>query len=133
MADFILVVDDDVTLAQVIVDSLEAKGYKATWTSDAWQTVIQAEALKPLLVICDIRLPSFGTGVDAYRNFRKNRHLKEVPVIFITGLNPLEAKPLVPTDDPRVRLLFKPLDMALLEKSMTELMGERKPPQKKGR
>ncbi|MBI4678437.1 MAG: response regulator [Elusimicrobia bacterium] len=133
MAAFILVVDDDVTLCQVIVEYLESKGYKATWTADAWQTVIHAEALKPLLIIADIRLPAFGSGVDAYRSFRKSRYIKDVPVIFITGLNAQEAGPLVPTDDPKVRLLFKPLDMGQLEKAIGELIGEKEPPQEKAR
>ncbi|MBI5210044.1 MAG: response regulator [Elusimicrobia bacterium] len=124
---FILVVDDDVTLAQVVVEYLESKGYKATWTTDAWQTVIQAEALRPKLIICDIRLPVWGTGVDAYRNFRKNRFLKSVPVIFITGLNAQEARPLVPIEDPLVRLLYKPLDMGQLEKAIDEFLGEKRP------
>ncbi|MFA6318599.1 MAG: response regulator [Elusimicrobiota bacterium] len=123
MARFVLVVDDDVTLAQVIVEYLESKGWKATFTSDAWQTVIQAEALRPLLIVCDIRLPAFGTGVDAYKNFRKSRTIKDVPVIFITGLQPSEARPMVPTSDPKVRLLFKPLDMGQLEKAIVELIG----------
>ena len=123
----ILVVDDDATLVEAVTDRLRTAGYRATAAYDRAEAVIQADALKPALVICDLKMPIFGTGADAYSDFRGNPRLKNVPVIFITGIPLEEAKRVVPFDDPRVRLMHKPIDWVMLEQAIHELIGEHRP------
>ena len=117
----ILVIDDDPAVVDVLVDALSKSGYRVTSANDAMQAVIQAEGVKPAVVIMDIAMPHFGTGLDAYRNFRKIRELKEIPIIFFTGMKPSEAKRLVPTDDPKTRLMFKPISLNKMEQTIYEI------------
>ncbi|MBI5209765.1 MAG: response regulator [Elusimicrobia bacterium] len=127
--DWILVVDDDKNVVDLLMDFLQSKGYQATSANDARQSYIQAESLRPKLIITDVMMPAWGTGVDAYKNIRKNRYLKDVPIIFVTGLSPQEAQAmLVPVQDPRVRLMHKPVDLPALEKLVLEMLALAKLP-----
>jgi len=123
----ILVIDDDPAVAEILVNTLCVWGYRATSANDAMQAVIQAEGLKPGLVIMDIKMPNFGTGLEAYRKLRKIPELKDTPVIFMTGLDPDDARKLVPTDDPKVRLIFKPIALTILKQWICELIDKASP------
>lgn len=118
----VLVIDDDPVFAEMVADHLNSLGYRASTAWDAKQALIQAEGLLPLIIVTDINMPIWGSGIDAYKKIRQHRRLKKVPVIFVTSLKPESVKDMMP-DDPGVRLLFKPLDMQLLERSIRELTG----------
>lgn len=131
MRPFILVVDDDPNIASLVTESLENKGYRVSFCTDAAQAVIQSEGMKIGLLILDIMMPAFGSGIDAYNNIRKNRNLsKELPIIFLTGLKPEQAGRMVPKNDPHVRLLHKPTTMTKLQAAIRELTGDRLLPAK---
>lgn len=126
MRPFILVVDDDPNIAELVTETLESKGYRVTYCTDAAQAVIQTEGTNIGLLILDIMMPAFGSGIDAYRNIRRNHNLsKELPIIFLTGLKPEQTARMVPTDDPNVRLLHKPTTMTKLQTMIRELTGDR--------
>ena len=114
-------------MVQLVTERLRLAGYRATVATDRAEAVIQAGAVKPALVICDLNMPNFGSGADAYADFRSNPKLKGVPVIFMTGLPLEQAKRFVPFDDPLVRLMHKPLDWVMLEQAIQELIGEERP------
>ena len=131
MRPFILVVDDDTNIATLVTESLENKGYRVTYCTDGAQAVIQTEGTNIGLLILDIMMPAFGSGIEAYNNIRKNHNLsKELPIIFLTGLKPEQAKRMVPTGDPRVRLLHKPTTMTKLQAAIRDLTGDSLLPQK---
>lgn len=121
---YVLIVEDDPNIASMIGDYLETKGVSwRTECTDALQAVIQAEALNVGVVLMDIMLPGFGSGVDAYKAFRQNPRLAQVPVIFMTAMNEPQARALLPKDDPKVRLMLKPLDLAALHRAILEVAG----------
>ena len=124
MRSFILVVDDDPNIAEMVTESLETKGYRVTYCLDAAQAMIQTEGTNVGLLILDIMMPQFGSGIDAYKNIRNNHNLSnELPIILLTGLKPEQAEAMVPKEDPRVRLLFKPTPMSKLQATIQELTG----------
>ncbi len=124
MKPYILVVDDDKEIARLITDYLEQQGYKVTSCNDAKQALIQAQSVRVGLLILDIMMPGFGSGIDAYESIRSNSHFsKNLPIIFLTGLKPAEAEKLVPKDDPFVRLLHKPTSITVLQNTMNELFA----------
>ncbi len=126
MKPFILVVDDDPEVAPMLADSLEAQGYRVTYCMDAAQALVQLENMHVGLLIADIMMPGFGTGVDAYRKIRAKPNQKQVlPAIFLTGLTPVEAAKHVPKGDPYIRLLHKPASLAHLLKTIKELTGDK--------
>ena len=121
---YILVVDDDPNVGFMISEHLEKLGYRVTHCTDAVQAVLQAEGLKIGLLIVDMMMPYFGSGLDAYKNIRNNIYLpKDLPIIFLTAMQPEKARQLVPLQDPRVRLLYKPIPFAELTKTIEELSG----------
>jgi len=125
---FILVVDDDPLIRDMLVAKLESAGYKVTCAEDAAQSVIQAEGMQLSLIISDIEMPGFGTGVDALKKLRASSYIRrDLPVIFVTGMPPQEARKIVPKTDPYIRLLHKPVNWGLLAKYMKELAGLDKP------
>jgi len=125
---YILVVDDNKLLLKMITDKLEGAGYLVTCAEDAAQSVVQTEGMKISLIISDIEMPQFGSGIDALKKLRASAHVrKNLPVIFMTGLSPEDAKKRLPDPDPNVRLIHKPVDWTLLRKHIRDLTGLDKP------
>lgn len=121
----VLVVDDEAPIAEMICEALEKHGIRATHCNDAAQAIIQIEGLKPALLITDIMMPAWGSGVDAYKRLRSNKRFKDLPVIFLTGMQVEVARRLVPANDPLTRLLHKPVKLAILMLAIRELTGDR--------
>jgi len=121
---YILVVDDDQLIRDMMANKLESAGYRVTCAEDAAQSVIQAEGMRLALIISDIEMPGFGTGVDALKKLRSSSFVRNnLPVIFVTGMPPGEARKIVPKTDPYVRLLHKPVDWKLLRQYIKDLTG----------
>jgi CheY-like chemotaxis protein len=123
---FVLVVDDDPLILDLVSMRLEAAGYNVTTASDAWQEVIQAQALRLGLVITDVQMPGFGTGIDAYKRLRQLS--PNLPIIFMTGMKLDDVKSHLPNPpDPRVRLLGKPINFDELRQMIKDLTGLDRP------
>lgn len=121
---YVLVVDDDQLIRDMLVTKLEGAGYRVTCAEDAAQSVIQAEGMKLSLIISDIEMPGFGTGVDALKKLRASSFVRrDMPVIFVTGMPPHEAQKIVPKNDPYLRLMHKPVDWRLMRQYIKELTG----------
>lgn len=124
---YILVVDDDPEVLNLVSMRLEEAGYRVTTASDAWQQVVQTQGLKIGLIICDIQMPGVGTGVDAVKHLRNLSTVSPLlPVIFITGMKLEDARRMIP-DDPKIRLLGKPIDFKQLRGMIKDLTGIDRP------
>jgi len=79
----VFIVEDDQLLASALSAQVEMLGYRvagmANTAEDAVRGVLQA---KPQVVIMDLRLTGYSTGLDAARSIRENL---EVPIIFYTA------------------------------------------------
>jgi DNA-binding response OmpR family regulator len=79
----IFIVEDDQLLASALSTQVEMLGYRVAGTAntaeEAVRGVLQA---RPQIVIMDLRLTGYGTGLDAARSIRKD---SEVPIIFYTA------------------------------------------------
>jgi hypothetical protein len=79
----VFIVEDDQLLASALSAQVEMLGYRvagmANTAEDAVRGVLQA---KPQVVIMDLRLTGYATGLDAARSIRQNL---EVPIIFYTA------------------------------------------------
>ncbi|MFH2204052.1 MAG: response regulator [Elusimicrobiota bacterium] len=123
-----LVVDDDELIRDMIVSKLEGAGYRVTSAMDAAESVIQAEGMKLSLIVSDIEMPGFGSGVDALKKLRQSNMIpKNLPVVFVTGMPPKEAQKLIPRGDPYIRLMHKPVDWKLLETFIYDMTRQDKP------
>ncbi|HAM34426.1 MAG TPA: hypothetical protein DEB40_05495 [Elusimicrobia bacterium] len=124
---YILIVDDDPMILDLMTATLESAGYRVTTATDAWQEVVQAQGLKIGLVISDIQMPGVGTGVDAVKHLRSLPTISPLlPVIFMTGLSLERAREMIPKD-PKIRLIGKPLNFEELRVAIRELTGIDRP------
>ena len=120
---WVLIVDDDPLILQVLEEYVSGPQIRVTTASDALQAFIQARDLKPALIISDIQMGHFGTGDSTLREMRKDERLRSIPFIFISGMEPEKAKLLIPSDDPKIRLMTKPIDFERLSAMIFELTG----------
>jgi CheY-like chemotaxis protein len=123
LRDFILVVDDDPLIVELVCSKLRNVGFRVTNAPDGLQAVIQVQAFRPKLIISDIQMPPWGTGPEALAEMRKVPALANVPVIFMTGM-PLDAAAQLMPPEANVRLLSKPVDWTALQTTITELLGQ---------
>jgi CheY-like chemotaxis protein len=123
LRDFVLVVDDDPLIVELVCAKLRGVGFRVTNAPDGLQALIQVQAFRPKLIISDIQMPPWGTGPEALAEMRKVPALANVPVIFMTGMPLEEARQLMPNET-NVRLLNKPVDWAALQAAITELLGQ---------
>jgi DNA-binding response OmpR family regulator len=77
----ILVVEDDPTVADVVVRYLEREGYEVDPVADGRAAVERATTRPPDLMILDLMLP----GLDGLEVFRRTRALAPIPVIMLTA------------------------------------------------
>jgi DNA-binding response OmpR family regulator len=77
----ILVVDDDPTVAEVVVRYLERDGYVVESVGDGEAAVESARASRPRLVVLDLMLP----GLDGLEVCRRLRELARVPIVMLTA------------------------------------------------
>lgn len=123
MRKWILVVDDDPLMLRMMEEALQNPAFGVTTAQDAKQAFIQARDLKPILIISDLQMPLFGTGDKTLRELRKDPRLAHIPFIFVSGMETVKARELVPDGDPTVRLMSKPVDWTVLQKWVLELTG----------
>jgi two-component system, OmpR family, response regulator ResD len=78
----VLVVDDDMTVAEVVVGYLRRAGMDPRHAADGLTALATAEAWSPDLVVLDLMLP----GLDGLETCRRLRTMGPVPVIMLTAL-----------------------------------------------
>ncbi|MEW1735351.1 response regulator transcription factor, partial [Nocardia beijingensis] len=77
----ILVVDDELTIAESVAARLRAEGYTVDLAHDGPSAVAAAEAVGPDLVVLDVMLPGFD-GLEVCRRIQARR---PVPVLMLTA------------------------------------------------
>jgi DNA-binding response OmpR family regulator len=80
----ILVVDDETAVVMMLVCLLTAPGYDADAASNAEKALRLAQSKEFDLITLDVDLPG-GSGFEIYRGLRQIPHLKETPIVFVSG------------------------------------------------
>ena len=82
VAERVLVVDDDATVADVVRRYLERDGYAVQLAADGETALALAAEHRPDLVVLDLMLP----GIDGLEVCRRLRATSDVPVVMLTAL-----------------------------------------------
>src|SRR6266436_2683289 len=80
----ILVVDDEESVRELIVEILEGAGFRVSTASDGAQGLERMEAATPELVLSDINMPGMD-GYAFYEGVRARPQWDGVPFVFLTG------------------------------------------------
>ena len=81
MARTILVVDDEATLRETLVEALELEGYRAIAAADGREALARFRSDHPDLVLLDLMLPELS-GVEVCRILRAE---SAVPIVMLTA------------------------------------------------
>lgn len=87
----ILVVEDEMDTAKVLVKRLETNGFEVIVAEDAYQGTAFINKKKPDLVILDLMLPA-GGGLSVLKNAKANPTVAYIPVIVLTGMKNEDVK-----------------------------------------
>ena len=122
----ILIIEDDADLVAALQTALESAGYavdSAANAKEAWERVRKA---RPDLAIVDIMLDTVDEGIQIVYQFRRDRKLRDMPIITLTAINqklPLNIGPeteegYLPVD----RFIEKPVDPVQLLKEISDIL-----------
>src|SRR5437879_14616 len=78
----VLVVDDDVTVREVVVSYLRAGGHDVAESADGAAALKQMRDAPADLVVLDLMMP----GIDGIEVCRRLRAIGDVPIIMLTAL-----------------------------------------------
>lgn len=84
MAPTLLIVEDDPALAELLVWSFEAEGYKVLQTPDGEEALLIAAETPPDAIILDWMIEQLS-GIEVCRRLRRHPELATVPIIMLTA------------------------------------------------
>jgi two-component system alkaline phosphatase synthesis response regulator PhoP len=117
----ILVVDDEVDIAENIAALLKAKGHQVSWVSDGADALERAKKERPELVLLDVMLPRMS-GFDVCKLLKAEPKTAKTKVVMVTGLGRLgdvETAFASGADD----YLIKPFDSDRLYKKIEKVLA----------
>ena len=83
--DYILIVDDELPIREMIHTSLDMAGFQCLQAEDAKQAHQIIVDQRPALILLDWMLPGGVSGVDLCRRLKRDENLAEIPVIMLTA------------------------------------------------
>jgi DNA-binding response OmpR family regulator len=84
MAGKILIVEDDLQLADILANSLKQAGYEASQAETSMQGISKALEERPDLILTDLHLPDM-IAVDAIVALKSYPNTCDIPIIVLTG------------------------------------------------
>jgi DNA-binding response OmpR family regulator len=121
----VLIVDDDVNLIKVMKIYFQRSGMEAEVASSGRKAIKAVDTFQPDVIILDIRMPKVD-GVDVCNNIRKQKGLKNMPIIALTGYHSEKSKRAILEAGANL-YLNKPIDMSSLLKHVKGLLASVRP------
>jgi len=85
MSKKILIVDDEADIITFLETLLSKEGYEIVTASNGVEGFEVLKKEKPDLITLDLQMPK-NTGTDFYRRMAREKELKDIPVIVISGV-----------------------------------------------
>ncbi len=123
----VLVVDDDVTVREVVVSYLRADGHQVSEAPDGGDALKAMRDTPADLVVLDLMMP----GIDGLEVCRRLRSIGDVPIIMLTALGS-ETDRVVGLEsgaDDYVTKPFSPRELVLRVNALLRRVGERAEPE----
>jgi two-component system phosphate regulon response regulator PhoB len=84
MRPYVLVVEDEAPLVELLNYNLEAAGFETTSAMDGEEALIAVDERKPDLVVLDWMLP-LVSGIEVCRQLRRKPDTRNIPIIMLTA------------------------------------------------
>ena len=127
----IMIVDDDVELAENTAELLRKQGYDVSTQNTTEDAVQRIAETKPHLVILDVMFPDNPVaGFDLARQIRRTKALRDLPIVLLTGINqefPMDfsGADIDPDWMPVQDFMEKPVKIPALVEKMERLLKKR--------
>jgi CheY-like chemotaxis protein len=119
----VLVVDDDVYLARLAGMILETSGkYEVMIVHDSAKALSAAVQFRPDVMLLDIDMPGKDGGEIA-REAARDARLRDVPILFLTGLVSHSEAGKAPLTSGGMKFLAKPVEPTLLVAEVDRLVA----------
>jgi CheY-like chemotaxis protein len=103
----VLVVEDEVDVAEVLKFVLESDGYGVTLAGNGREALERLAEMRPDLVVTDMMMPYVG-GRELARAIAADERYRTIPIIAMTAA-PNSIRP----TDPFVAVVHKPFDLEM--------------------
>lgn len=80
----ILVIEDEINIAETLADILELKGFEVRTAPDGETGFSMAVEEQPDLILCDVMMPKMD-GYEVLEAVRNHQQMTQVPFIFLTA------------------------------------------------
>lgn len=118
----ILVIEDEISLCELLEDELGALGYRVVIASNGVEGLEKLQDVEPDLIICDRAMPAM-TGHELLQRIRGIfPQYGSVPFIFLTALTDPKERQAVAGLNP-FAYLEKPLDFQILVDTIDRALG----------
>ena len=107
----VLIVDDELPLAEVLAELLADEGYQTAISTDG-AALAEASARLPDLVLLDVMMPGMD-GAEVCRRLKAAPRTQHVPVVFLTALPPHQLAARL-GDCPHEGVIPKPFTLAMV-------------------
>lgn len=118
MAKTIMIVDDDPVVIKYLENIFRDNGYETVAASSGSEGEALLKGITPDLITLDLQMPE-EWGPRFYRKLTKNKELKDIPVIVISGLTGIKYS--IPKAAGHIS---KPFEPDQLLKLVRETLGE---------
>jgi len=101
----VLLVDDELSSAEVLALVLAGEGYHVTVAADARQALERLDEADPELLVADFMMPGMN-GADLAKVIRERERFRQIPVLMISGAPEAALKAYRPRYDAFLRKPF---------------------------
>lgn len=118
--NYILIVDDNPGVRQLLYDILSDIGHEVIMASDGLEAIAKVRERVPALILMDVKMPGLN-GIDALLEIRK--YAPVVPVIMITAYTEQNMVTNAKKSGLIEYYLSKPFDLDELRQLVSSIMG----------
>jgi CheY-like chemotaxis protein len=119
----VLIVDDDVNLSRLAGMILENSGkYEVMIVNQSTRALAAAVQFQAEVMLLDVDMPGLDGG-DLARQAAMDSRLRDIPILFLTGLVRPEETAAGPIESAGQQFLAKPVDPAQLLAAVGALLG----------
>ena len=117
----VLVVDDEPSVAEIVVLALEDAGFRVVSASDGAEALDRLAEIKPDLIITDYMMPRLD-GPGFIKQVHKIPDYRQVPIIVMSAV---AVPSLNDLDSGSVRYLRKPFRLATVLAVVKDILGDK--------